>query len=904
MKLGAFLLFVTCALIINAMEKNDFIGFSNSKSKDEKEEYLKEKMKESPLSENTYQMLRQKISECSVSDFSVAMQAEILKTIYEQASKNEDPKELSKMYANVISNYYDDLEDGLQDVSPEEKTKKIDKGYATIAELLDQQATVDYEGSMETLEYLINQECIERLGFFSETYAYPIKLLALLKKKKYTAYRSLAYKMVDKQLSGSLMLAFTQPKEMETLKDSRDDILSIDTLINTAAENILSDKIKLDNPSIERIDTILKVLLGVGRDYHTLYQEKIAKLLPQAIKKCPSSSYFLINLQSPSEALKKQAAYTLLEYIANPENKDLFWKREIISDLLKNGNKTLIKEGDLYRSLFQILKKSYDVKDFGTQLLIDHLKGKKDFYTLFNSIVKDYLQISNDCKTINEAFEAALQKKSLSLEQCSSLLSVAQKTKFQLFLDRNTVNQCKLKIILDETMSFKHRTAFLNDLLIDRFGNYTYDITDLKEKIKQLPLCSFRKYAHLLFIALDPTVDQTAHFTARAQLEEISNELLCEEPEILRFYFGSLYHAFDKWQREKASYTRVNPSFTNPFFPTGNSCFGIIINDGLAQYREKSTYRLYACDKDKGLPLWKSPFAATGKILYSIGRDWVYCAPVGNSSITYDCVELMKEGSNDNFVVLNKKTGQIISTVNLNKEGKIEQLYIVEQPNNNEVIYILYGDKLILANLVAETFKTIKLPEKAIIAYASLVAKELIIPTRKDFFIVASDGTTRSIPHESIGSLSLKIVGNDQFIGYQKHVKQDQLFNKIANDTLFVCLDAKTTKCLWEYPVDGIAEIEFSKDNSKVFILSGNALMALDTDPKASRRLIWEKKECNRFNFTSILPSADSSVLYGIKKRSELYQFDSKTGEDKLLSKSDYLGLKLVDIFNDKFYVQ
>ena len=756
--------------------------------------------------------------------------------------------------------------------------KERKKAYDSLLFLLDQYAEVNPESAMKKLEYLIDNNVLGK-RFVYEYYSedlptFPIKVLQVLKKRDPSKFELTSKKVVSTRLNSFLLLALAHPEQMEQLED---ETLSVGGLIKTALHNVRSHPKKANN---------LENILRHGTAYHTQFEREIAELLPGALKNSCIGSDLIGLFKSPSDYLRWRSLSTLLGYIADG-SEDVYWKKEIIKDLLEHEADAPLQGAELYQALFNtFLKSTSPASDFGIQLLIQHLINQSsnvDSADLGRSFLGQYLNISsehafhNQQFSINDSFELAVKAGAVTLEQLNNMYAVAQETGFEGFINPDIIQKFKIKMILNETIPRGKRAQFFRELLTNRIAS-NENYADLVKHIDQLPFSPFKRYAHAILIALDPKSHQTASFGARADLVELSKQYsgFCDNPDILRRHrYELLFEAFNEQQKPEASHihVEVKQGFASPIFPEGPYCFGYVCNN------MENTYRLYACNKKTGLPVWMSP--VIGNLPYAILKDSMFCAT--------------KSGS---IVKLDTSNGDTLQEFTLEDTGKIKQLYAT---SDQEKLYVLYEESAFLIDLKTGAYQKIMFPEKSNEDRASFVGDRLIIPSLTDFFIIDNKGHTMKIPHHPSDFYFPLVEGTNQFMVYDREDEQ-------TYQSILVCLDSNTSKQLWEYPIDSLIQSKVSPNNDFIFVLTDRAVMAFATNPKESGPLVWKtdlgKNSSSKIN--SIYLSNDSSTLYGLETRyGKLYKFDIETGEKTFLYEKKLSHRQnIVGDFNNKLYIQ
>ncbi len=794
------------------------------------------------------------------SDCSTEQRAEILNQVHDW-SMVHNPQKLALAYRLRVSQIDNEL-------LGERYNNATDAKYGELCDALGKYAAVDHTGAYTELHDLIKCEILKRFSVCPQLIipAFPIMLFKLLKEKWPDQFKTMAHEAVTEKLPTLLLLAITHPERMRAFEKTS---LSTAHLVHTTL-----NRKKCAEP--------FKILCNHGQSLHVQFEQQIAERLSTILQQLPEACNPLISLfESPSSLLQKAAFDTLLASISHKQA-DEFWKEVITRKILfEHAESAPVGEAELYTELFEKLKTCEQLDDCffdtGMQLLIQQAMQKPACKSLTSSLIEHYFDTYENT-SINAAFCSAIRTKKLTNARLSSILAVAQKTGFARCLVQGTLQEVRCALVQDESVDLAKRAQFFDEILWEGMpDNFTSALVQLRPR-------PFQQHVDTIIHALNNASNQATVFADRAQLVELAKQhpQLPAKPQILTRIFGSLFCALEENKEAEKPFVQVenNREFVRPFFPDGALFFGYV--------HYKGSYKLYACRKETGLPVWASPLLCESPQPCTITDKSLLCVTEANSIAQIDLA-----------------SGEVVQKLPLQEDTKIAKLCVAD----SRILYAINEmpcRSIRLFNLVDGTRHTVEPPEDARPdkEKAGLVGTALVMPAQKSFLLVSDDGNTRSIPQQTRKVERPAFISDGRFLFYEKIAEASRAHS-------LACLELATGNHLWEHQLDSFVQAKLTPDGSTIFVLTKRALMALATSPSVQNRLRWQTPLAQRTNsvateLDSILLSNDAATLYGLSEDyGDLYRFDSQTGKKEFLCASK-LGraTEFVGTFNNKPYLR
>jgi len=781
--------------------------------------------------------------------------------------------------------------------------KQLNSAYhrdtnSNLYRMLRTYATFNQRQAVNAVKTLIDEHIFKQSYYFcggTKRVTYPAELLTLLQMADQKTFDITVKKGIEERCDRFLKLAITHPK-----------------LMHEHAPAIIGKTLALAQQNPDDM-THFFYLLSTGTMYHQAFENEIAALLPSSIFQSDEGKELAILFHSPSAHLQHVAFAALLEHVANKDNNDDLLCSKI-NTLLTSEAHAPYKGIHFYEQIFNAFDQSESpVKDVGMQMLIQHLHTQPqasgwsaikhmagsfigipedDPVHLAGSILGLYLNLHiapGKTISIHDAVKAAVTHKRISRNQLHNILIAARQTSFEKHIDPAMLAQLKIDSVEDKSCSMRIRAQLFDELLLGRIRAHQH-IRPLEEIIDQCRNTPFKKYAQAMITALNTPYGKAKHFAARERIITLAkrySHMFIAYPLSILDKYGPLVKVCQQKETSSPHFMYVDPQLTNPTFPSGSLCFGYITHYAQNEDHEpEPCYRLCACNKLTGRPVWAGPMVQRQQP-YTITQDNVYCVTDKGTIAIFNRYTGTKE---EDSIKFDQGLGTII------------QLHAIDQNK----LHLVSDSHVAFIDLEKENYRSIPLPHGANLNYASCVGNKMIIPMPYHFLIADSAGTPSFLENRCKQNDWPYMQGNNKFMVYQK------LSNNVP---LLICLDTQTNKKLWTYPLDGQIHtklwtphqsIQISSGDDTLFVLTEKSITALNphvTQDNLMWQVVTDNKKCPAIN--SIYLSKDSKALYAASQTTgELFKFNAQTGTKRLIAEpTEECNYNVIDDYADKLYI-
>ena len=607
--------------------------------------------------------------------------------------------------------------------------------------------------------------------------------------------------------------------------------------------------------------------------------------------------------ESPSDLLVKQAFPLLSGNIAMSSTSheavhNLFY---LLRDINSSKSAFLQEKDERYVDIFNALQKfslnsNNDVYHACVQELLKTLSCKDGLY---KSLACGYLNLSDETQvpdTISGMCEYALKNNCVSKTFVGRFLMAELSMGSHLLRDDDdrvfALRTCQT-LMFDEELPFDVRLSCVANYYLRSYGS---GVQMVSNHLAQLPPSLFKDCAKQVVLLTENDYGSPEYYAARVKLKQLDDKSPDLGIDKALSVFKSLSSAIEQHDDCRCDISKnyvghgpskeIGTDQKHILFPPGKTFFGV----SLDYYAPNTVSRLYAYDKETGHPVWSSQMPRS----ITEARS-VTCAAT-TEFVYYLSGKLARFG---------RETG---NKIYLGKYSESSKLY-----GGTNAVYVVDKDEAkITIHSDTGNLKSIDLTDKQnkyFFENVEMAGEHLVIPVYvreprefKGFLLIKSDGTSQElfdVPKEEQQHFQC-LAGNN-------HKLVCLAGKNIANRCLNY-IDLETKKVQWSYPISEVnIKACFSSDNSMIFVISDNKLMALSTDDKPSERLIWERTlEQYSWYRGKIWLSEDGDSIYVIKNDgTAVDKFDAKSGMPINTFENKYgTGTRIVGEHNGKVYIQ
>ncbi len=858
---------------------------------------------------------------------SVAARKELLGLVHSWACANK-LEELKKIYSSYIWNVYNRYDYG-NNLTQEEK----DELFNELIESLLAYNTLDSAAASKLAEHF-TKRYTEYLYRHTGSSDKPLRLLATLKQINYESFEKHANELISSDKLAAILQVLLQHPETAAHYDKT--LLSRDMLIQKTLASAEVQK--------EPDHNAFAAFINHGSAYHKEYELEILRALPLFCKNASMYRNVQPLFKSALPALREAVFHAYLHCVVTTGTSyDHYFQHSLIDELVRENLDALtaLDPNKNYSECFYQQSKDNN-NDYAIQKLFCKIARaqKPQTATLLGRILREYLEAKDpkietaDQKALKAIVTAALRdaiaggSEVITLTRIQQILNIAKETGFLDYLDAGFLQELSRKTALSETTPLAQRAEFLNNLIIQHLSGkkLTTDVlhAELAELRKHilffLTPSPFRYWATTLFDALNPQQSYFEQFAARRVLIDIHEQYadLPECPDGITRIYPRLYRALrQRYEQPKQPlvHETVESSFNRPLFAPGNLMYGYVANDD-GQYRGNGYYyRLYACDKGTGLPVWASPVRSAEKE-YSFGLCqgslWAL------SSVEEEKDENDQTVFASRFLEYDPSNGDIKNEFTVGIREKIKKVFFCN----------LYGKWIITDQALhiwphhaPFAIHSIDLPADINTNFVECIGDQIV------FTSCGSEDDAQIAVYNFDGKSYRIETGASRFFPPDVFGNQDMFFmapsaEKNASPRL-LCFNAQDGRPLWEYALPTtLKKAVLSTDGTILYVLTEKELLALTTSPETSglnrlafgfNRLLWQTsiEDSNAFSIkeqiTDIQLSENGNTLYGLHDYNEghLYQFDTKSGAKMYLYPvHEARGHDFVGFHNNKPYIR
>lgn len=879
---------------------------------------------------------------------SFEVRKELLRIAHPWACEH-NPAALKKAYSSYIFNLNDSYEFGGN------KTEEVrTELFNEITESLRIYGTFDAAGACHIADQFI-QHLIKHMhpGFLRSSR--PLCMLATLRSINTLCFEKYAREIISTDKIVAALEILLIHSEVAVLFEG--SCMSLEALIETVLKSAQEEKPKID---------AFTKLIARGAAYHKKYESEIIRTLPIFYKNKSECNNAKPLFKSPLTALREAAFQLYLNNITTSASRDTFWEHNLVDRLLEEDLVTLTA-GDLSVNCEERLYQDALQKnnDYAIQKLFCKVAADKNPQSRAwqARILREYVEASDensettdDLKpVVTSALERGARGTSsvLTLARIRQIVETASATGFLQYIDAQFLKEFTKIAALSDITPLAQRAQFFNDLVMQQLNGKGLTADALEDELASLRALllvinhsPFTKWANTVLDALSLKQNYLGHFRARRELIDLHKEFsdLPACPDVITRIHPRLYHALrERYQPEQPLvHETVDSSFKELLFAPGNLMFGYVPND-TGHYRgNENYYRLYACDKTTGLPLWASPvqvketypFGFCGTFKEFSKRGWLENGdPSGYFLLlpreillhVYEILTVEELWALTNVDEQKDEAGETIFVSTFvvydAKNGVIKCDYVIRTKEKiKDVIYCKPFGRYIITDEGLHVWRdhsqnltvSINLLKDVNTNFVECIGQRLLFPScgneeQAEIAVYNLNGEHYRIPTGASHFFKPTLFGSQNLL-FMAPYSEKRDFQRLA------CFKAENGQPLWEYQLpSNVKKAILSADESILYILTEKQLIALSTavEINGMNRLLWETsivapESIIRDQITDIQLSEDERTLYGLHdyNKGHLYRFDTKSGEKTYLyAVNEARGHKFVGFHNNKPYL-
>lgn len=858
---------------------------------------------------------------------SVAARKELLGLVHSWACVNKT-EELKKIYSSYIWDVYNRYDYG-NNLTQEEKDDLLNE----LNESLLAYNTLDSAAACKLAEHF-TKRYTKHLYRHTSSSDKPLRLLATLKLINYESFEKHANELLSSDKLAAILQILVQHPETAAHFDKT--LISRDMLIQKTLASAEIQK--------EPNHDAFAAFIAHGATYHKDYELEILRALPLFCKDASMYRNVQPLFKSSLPALREAVFHAYLHCVVTTGTSfDRYFQHSLIDELVKENLDalTVLDPTKNYSECFYQQSKDNN-NDYAIQKIFCKIarEQKPQTATLRARILREYLEASDpksetaDQKALKAIVTASLRgaivtgSEVITLTRLQQILDAARETGFLEYIDAEFLQEFSHKAALSDITPLAQRAEFLNNLIIQHLAgkNLTTDtlhaeLAELRKHILWVLTPSpFRYWATTLFDALNPQQSYFKQFAARRALIDIHEQHadLPECPDCITGIYPRLYRALrQRYEQPKQPlvHETVESSFNRPLFAPGNLMYGYVANDDGNSRGNQNYYRLYACDKITGLPVWASPVqSAKNKYPFGLCQGSLWAL----SSVQEEKDENGQTVFASKFIEYDPLNGDIKNDYTLGIKEKIKKVFFCN----------LYGKWIITDHALhiwphhaPFAIHSIDLPADINSNFVECIGDRIV------FTSCGNEDHAQIVVYNFDGKSYRIETGASRFFPPDVFGNQDVLFmapsaEKEASPRL-LCFNAQDGRPLWEYVLSStLKKAVLSPDGTILYVLTEKKLLALTTSAETSglyslvsgfKRLLWESSIedpnafCIKEQITDIQLSEDGNTLYGLHDYNEghLYQFDTKSGAKMhLYPVHEARGHDFVGLHNNKPYIR